>query len=45
MEYTPIVTESLFSGVRADVLSGATGWIAVVLVVAGVGLIIRAITR
>lgn len=45
MEYTPIVTSGMFDGVRADVLGGATGWIAVVLVVAGVIMIIRVLTR
>jgi len=39
--YEQLITSDTFTGVRADVLSGAMGWIGVVLGIAGVGLIIR----
>jgi len=44
-EYVPLITTGFFDGVTADVMSGAGGWLAVAVAVAGAMLILRVLTR
>ena len=45
MTYTPLIGSGFFDSVKADVLSGASGWLGVILVVAGAAMLIRVFTR
>lgn len=43
--YVPLIDATTFDGVQSDVMLGATGWLAVIIAVAGALLIIRILTR
>jgi len=43
--YTPLIDTDTFTGVTADVLAGAGGWLGVAICVAGALLILRVLTR
>lgn len=40
-QYTPLITSSMFDGVRTDVNTAATGIITVLIVVVGLGLLVK----
>ncbi len=40
-EYTPLISSDTFDGIRADVWSAASGIISVVLVILGVGILVK----
>lgn len=44
-EYTPLITEAVFTPIRADVVLTAGGMLGIFLVILGIGLIIRIIGR
>jgi len=44
-EYTPLISSDTFDGIRADVWSAASGIISVVLVILGVGILVKVFTR
>lgn len=44
-EWTPLVQATYFDGIRADMLTSTAGVISLVLIVVGVGLLIRVFTR
>jgi len=44
-EYTPLITTGFFDGVAGDVMSAASGWLGVVVAIAGAMLIIRTLTK
>lgn len=43
--WTPLIAGADFDGIRADVLTTATGIISVVLIVVGLAILIRAFSR
>jgi hypothetical protein len=45
IEYTPLIDSGFLDGPKADVQTAATGFLAVVASIAGVGLIIKVLTR
>lgn len=45
LAYVPLITEGFFTGVTADVMAGAGGWLGVAVAVAGAMLILRVLTR
>lgn len=44
-EWTPLVTSDMFTGVQTDILTAATGILSVVLIVLGIGILIRVLSR
>jgi len=44
-DWTPLVTSSMFDGIRADTLTAVGGIMSVLLIVLGVGILIRVLTR
>lgn len=44
-DYTPLILSSDFDGVRADVLTSAGGLISVILIVVGLGILIRTLGK
>lgn len=44
-EWTPMITADMFTGIQADVLTCATGILSVVLIVLGIGVLIRVLSR
>lgn len=45
MEWTPLISATFFDGVQADMLTAAGGILGLSLVIAGVALLVRAISR
>jgi len=43
--WTPLITSEMFTGIQTDVLTTATGIISVVLIVLGIGILIRVLAR
>lgn len=45
MDWTPLIAATDFNGIRADVLTTATGIISIVLIVVGLGILVRVLSR
>ncbi len=45
MEWTPMISSTFFDGVRADMLTGSTGILGLVLIIFGLAMLMRTIGR
>lgn len=45
MTYTPLITAAFFDGPRADMLVTAGGYMSLAIIIIGVGLIVRVMSR
>ncbi len=45
MEWTPLVTTTMFDGIRADMLTATGGIMTLVLIVVGGGILVRVLMR
>lgn len=44
-EWTPLISASDFTGIRTDILTAVAGLMSVILIVLGVGILIRVLSR
>lgn len=44
-EWTPLISTSLFDGLQADALTAAAGIVSVLLIILGIGLLVRVLSR
>lgn len=45
MEWSPLITHDMFNGIQTDLGTVATGILTVVLVVMGIGILVRTLSR
>jgi uncharacterized membrane protein len=43
--WTPLITSDLFTGIQTDVLTTAAGIVSVILIVLGIGILIRVLAK
>lgn len=45
MEYTSLIASTAFDGIKADVLTATGGILSIMIIIIGVGMIIRVLSR
>lgn len=44
-EWSPLIASDMFTGIQTDVLTAATGILSVIIIVLGIGILMRVLSR